>query len=75
MAAVDDDRLAAEVLGGLERLASPRSSPFALTEMVNVGIGRPSALFAIATTRLESTPPERYDTTGTSARKPPLHAP
>ncbi len=36
--------------------------------MVNVGIGLPRTWLARATTMLESTPPLRYDTTGTSAR-------
>ena len=36
--------------------------------MVNVGIGEPRTLLAMATTMLESTPPLMYDTTGTSAR-------
>lgn len=36
--------------------------------MVNVGIGVPRVLQAIATTTLESMPPLRYETTGTSAR-------
>ncbi len=49
--------------------ASFVSSSFgALMRMVKHGIGEPRTLLAIATTMLESTPPERYDTTGTSAR-------
>ena len=36
--------------------------------MVKVGIGVPRIFAAIATTRLESMPPVRYETTGTSAR-------